>query len=202
MSDHYYSKNPQAASEEQIIQVSLRGQNLRFYTDRGVFSKKGIDFGSQLLIESIELKADARVLDVGCGYGPIGLSLAKENTDRHITLVDVNHRALHLCQKNAELNQISNVRIMESDLLERVQHETFDAILSNPPIRAGKDVVHGLFEQSVHALNEGGELWIVIQKKQGAPSAFAKLAELYEKVEEVTKKKGYRIFRAKKGQKT
>lgn len=199
MSDHYYSKNPQAASQEMMLQLELRGQSLRFYTDRGVFSKSGIDFGSQLLVESVELAPNTRILDVGCGYGPIGLTLAKEEPSCHVTLVDVNNRALQLCQKNADLNQVSNVRILESNLLESLAGESFDLILSNPPIRAGKHVVHGLFEQSIQALNPGGELWIVIQKKQGSPSAFSKLEELYEKVEEVTKKKGYRIFRAKKG---
>ncbi|GAA0380872.1 class I SAM-dependent methyltransferase [Bacillus horti] len=202
MSDHYYSKQPQTSSQEALLHVRLRDQDLRFYTDRGVFSKKGVDFGSQLLIEYAEVGEAARILDVGCGYGPIGLSLAKESPARQVTMVDINERALHLCQKNAELNQLSNVRILESNLLEKLQGQTFDIILSNPPIRAGKDVVHGLFEQADEALNDGGELWVVIQKKQGSPSAFAKLEELYEKVEEVTKKKGYRIFRAKKGQKT
>lgn len=199
MSDHYYSKDPQVASQESIIHVQLRNQSLRLYTDRGVFSKKEVDFGSRLLVESIELPSNSRILDVGCGYGPLGLTLAKEDPTCTVTMVDVNERALHLCRKNAELNQISNVRIFESYLLDQLEGEVFDLILTNPPIRAGKEVVHRLFEQSVQALQPNGELWIVIQKKQGSPSAFAKLEQLYEKVEEVTKKKGYRIFRAKKG---
>lgn len=198
MSEHYYSRQPQVESKEERLEVNLRGQRLSFYTDRGVFSKGGIDFGTQLLVESLELPHDAKVLDVGCGYGPLGLSLAKESLQRKVTLVDINERALHLAEKNAKINQLENVSIFQSDLLSQVIERDFDYIISNPPIRAGKRIVHQLFEQSGYHLNSEGELWIVIQKKQGAPSTFKKLEEYFQKVEEITKKKGYRIFRAKK----
>lgn len=199
MTEHYYSQEPQVESREALIEVTLRGERLRFYTDRGVFSKKGIDFGTRLLIESLDLNPKSKVIDVGCGYGPIGLTVAKESVHRQVILVDINERALHLAQKNAALNQVEHVQIIRSDLLTEIKEQDFDYIISNPPIRAGKQVIHRLFEESRDHLNPGGELWLVIQKKQGAPSAFEKLKELFSEVEEVTKKKGYRIFRAKKG---
>jgi 16S rRNA (guanine1207-N2)-methyltransferase len=198
MSEHYYTSSPQVKSREERIEITLRGMKLTFYTDRGVFSKEKVDFGSELLIDVIEANEDAKILDVGCGYGPIGLSLAKESSKRSITMVDVNQRALTLAGKNAKVNGIENISIQESDLLVNVEDRDFDLIISNPPIRAGKDVVHTLFEQSYDHLKPEGELWIVIQKKQGSPSAIKKLESLFEIVEEVTKKKGYRIIRAKK----
>jgi 16S rRNA (guanine1207-N2)-methyltransferase len=202
MSDHYYSQSPKVESNEHKIRVTLRSKEMNFYTDSGVFSKNSIDFGSQLLIETIIVPEEACVLDVGCGYGPIGLTLAKESEHHQVTLVDVNQRALSLAQKNAKINQIENITIMESDLLEAVRDQLFDIIVSNPPIRAGKQVVHSLFEQSYQSLRDQGELWIVIQKKQGLESAIKKLETLFEKVDEVTKKKGYRIIRAKKDRKS
>jgi len=111
-------------------------------------------------------------------------------------MVDVNQRAMELAQENAELNGIGNVKIYESDRLENVEETHFSAILTNPPIRAGKKTVHDIFEQSHHHLVSGGELWVVIQKKQGAPSALEKLKELFSEVETVEKSKGYFIIKA------
>lgn len=196
MSDHYYSKQPQVESNQELIEVELRGIFMRFYTDRGVFSKKKIDFGSQLLIEAVEISQDAHVLDIGCGYGPVGLSVAKESPLREITMVDVNERAIQLAKKNAQLNQIENVHITASNLFENLTEMKYDAIISNPPIRAGKDVIYSMFEQSTKYIKQDGCLWIVIQKKQGAPSALKKLSSLYENVSEIEKKKGYYIISA------
>lgn len=198
LSDHYYSAKPTAISNPHIIEETIKDKVLRFYTDVGVFSKKQIDFGSRLLIESVELEKHKDVLDIGCGYGPIGLFAAKMATEGHVTLVDINERAVELCRKNAELNRIRNVDVLQSNLFERLEGRFFDDILSNPPIRAGKKVVHHIFEGAAQHLKSGGCLWIVIQKKQGASSALQKLCELYEDVIEVTKSKGYRIFKATK----
>jgi 16S rRNA (guanine1207-N2)-methyltransferase len=136
------------------------------------------------------------VLDVGCGYGPIGISAAKLAANGYVTMIDINERAVQLAQENAKLNQVSNITVVQSDLYDQVAGQTFDTIITNPPIRAGKAVVHRIFEEGEKLLEPGGSMWVVIQKKQGAPSAEAKLKAVYDRVVEVTKDKGYRIFRA------
>lgn len=172
---------------------------MSFTSDTGVFSKKEVDFGSKLLLETYSFsEKEGRILDVGCGYGPIGLTLAKERTSNHVFLVDINERAVELSELNAKLNGINNTTIKKSNLFSNLQGEVFTSILSNPPIRAGKKVVHQLFEEAFHHLEDSGELWIVIQKKQGAPSAIEKLESLFKKVVVEKKSKGYFIIRAKK----
>lgn len=198
MSEHYYSREQKVESNPTYWDFTLRNHKLKFKTDNGVFSKKEVDFGSRLLVETFEApEVEGDLLDVGCGYGPIGLSIAKD-TGRDVHMVDVNERALSLAKENAALNNISDVSIYESNCLEQVKHNEFAAILTNPPIRAGKRIVHQIFEQSFSCLKNGGELWVVIQKKQGAPSAIEKITELFGDVETVEKKKGYFILRAKK----
>ncbi|MWV47463.1 methyltransferase [Paenibacillus sp. HJL G12] len=198
MSQHYYSNQPEASHDRRQLEEHLRGQTFRFISDAGVFSKKGVDYGSKVLIEAMEIPDNADVLDVGCGYGPIGFTAARLSGDGHVTMLDVNSRAVELAKENAKLNGILNVTILESDVLAAVKGKSFDVVLTNPPIRAGKDTVHAIFEQAYEHLRDGGTLWVVIQKKQGAPSAKAKLESLFGRVDEVTKDKGYRIFKATK----
>lgn len=199
MTEHYFSNTPSASSNEETFSFELRGQTFRFTSDRGVFSKKEVDFGSRVLIDSFEVNnVKGPILDVGCGYGPIGLTIAKLRPDEQVHMVDVNERALALSEKNAKANGINNVQIYQSSCYSNVEINDFSTILTNPPIRAGKRIVHEILEGAYNHLVEQGELWVVIQKKQGAPSALAKLESLFEEVEVVEKKKGYYIIRAKK----
>lgn len=195
---HYYSNQPEIAHDRKELKTELRGQTFNFISDAGVFSKSGVDYGSKVLIEAMNFNQHAEVLDVGCGYGPIGLSAARMAPQGHVTMIDINSRAVELAKENAKRNGISNVTILESDLFAAVQGQQFDVVLTNPPIRAGKETVHAIFEEAWKHLREDGQLWVVIQKKQGAPSAKAKLESLFHQVEEVTKDKGYRIFKATK----
>lgn len=199
MPDHYYTEQPSAKHDRRQFTETLRGKRLTFETDAGVFSKHGVDFGSRLLIEAMDIPCDARVLDIGCGYGPMGLTAASLATEGEVTLVDINERAVELARSNAARNQLHNVVIRQSDLFEEIEYSEFDVILSNPPIRAGKAVVHRIFEQAPGHLRQGGRLWVVIQKKQGAPSALQKLRSLFLQVDEITKDKGYRIYCSEKG---
>ncbi|OPH50093.1 16S rRNA methyltransferase [Paenibacillus ferrarius] len=198
MSEHYYTQRPTAKRDVHTMQEVLRGKTYTFLTDAGVFSKKGVDYGSKHLIETMQLNEDAKVLDVGCGYGPIGLSAAAMCPKGHVTMVDINERAIELSLDNAKRNGIANVSIIQSDLLEQVKDQRYDAVLTNPPIRAGKEVVHRIFTDAYDCLVEGGAIWVVIQKKQGAPSAMKKLESLYRDVVEVSKDKGYKILKATK----
>lgn len=197
MSDHYYTSRPTTAHDRRNWEAELHGYKLRFVSDAGVFAKGGVDYGSRTLVEAMEIPVSAEVLDVGCGYGPIGLTAAKLASQGHVTMIDVNGRAVELARENARNNKVDNVTILESDLFAALDSAAqFDVVLTNPPIRAGKEVVHAIFEGAYERLRSGGALWIVIQKKQGAPSAKQKLESLFTQVEEVTKDKGYRIYRA------
>ena len=191
----YYAENPDAAHDIHELRVELLGHKMTFLTDAGVFSKKMIDFGSQLLLKCLEVEKDERVLDVGCGYGPLGLSLVKAYGVQ-ATMVDINNRALDLARQNAERNKVE-ARIFQSNIYEQVEGK-FDHVISNPPIRAGKQVVHEIIEKSRDFLKDGGDLTIVIQKKQGAPSAKSKMEDVFGNCEIIKKDKGYYILRSVK----
>ncbi len=191
----YYDEHPDAQHDIHELHVVLLGERMNFLTDAGVFSKKMIDFGSQVLLSCLAFQPGETVLDVGCGYGPLGLSLAKAQ-GVHATMVDVNTRALDLAQKNAAFNQVE-ATIFQSNVYDQVEG-CFDHIISNPPIRAGKKVVHEVLSGSFDHLKPGGDLTIVIQKKQGAPSAKAKMEEVFGNCEILKKDKGYYILRSEK----
>ena len=191
----YYDEHPDAQHDIHELHVVLLGERMKFFTDAGVFSKKMIDFGSQVLLSCLSFQQGEAVLDVGCGYGPLGLSLVKAQ-GVYATMVDVNTRALDLAQKNAALNQVE-AKIFQSNVYDEVEG-CFDHIISNPPIRAGKKVVHEVLSGSFDHLNPGGDLTIVIQKKQGAPSAKAKMEEIFGNCEILKKDKGYYILRSEK----
>jgi 16S rRNA (guanine1207-N2)-methyltransferase len=199
MSEHYFSQKPQSVSSPRTWNYQLKHKEYTFTSDVGVFSKNEVDFGSRLLIEQFESpEAAGDFLDLGCGYGPIGIVLADHHQERKVVLADVNERALMLAEENAAQNHVPNIEVIESDRFSNMKQRSFAAIITNPPIRAGKKVVHQMFEEGEAALTAGGELWVVIQKKQGAPSAQQKLAELFAHVQVATKKKGYFILRASK----
>ena len=199
MSDHYYSRKPQTESKPRHWNFTLLGHNFRFETDAGVFSKSEVDFGSRVLIDAFEAPdLEGSILDIGCGYGPIGLSIAKANEKRTVHLVDVNTRAIQLAEKNAAANGIQNVRIYESDGLSAVDTANFAAIITNPPIRAGKETIFRFYNESYEKLVSKGQLWVVIQKKQGAPSTFSYLEEIFGQVDVVDKARGYWIIKATK----
>lgn len=191
----YYAENPDAAHDIHELRVELLGEKMTFLTDAGVFSKKMVDFGSQLLLKCLEVNQGETVLDVGCGYGPLGLSLAKAYGVQ-ATMVDINNRALDLAQRNAEKNNVK-ATIFQSNIYEQVEGQ-FDHVISNPPIRAGKQVVHEIIEKSKDFLEIGGDLTIVIQKKQGAPSAKSKMEDVFGNCEILKKDKGYYILRSVK----
>ena len=193
MSKMYYAENPDATHDIHELRVELLGQKMTFLTDAGVFSKKMVDFGSQLLLKCLEVNQGETVLDVGCGYGPLGLSLAKAYGVQS-TMVDINNRALDLARQNAERNKVE-ATIFQSNIYEQVEGK-FDHVISNPPIRAGKQVVHEIIEKSQDFLETGGDLTIVIQKKQGASSAKSKMEEVFGNCEIVKKDKGYYILRS------
>ena len=197
--EHYYTNNPTTESREKIINSTIANENLKFYTDNGVFSKESVDFGTKTMLESFTTnKENAKVADIGCGYGVISIFLAKKYPTYKFTMVDVNNRVLELSKKNIELNNIENeVEVLESSSFDNVEGN-FDIVLTNPPIRAGKKIVHKIMTDSYGHLNAQGELWVVIQKKQGMASCKKLLEDTFSMVEIVTKNKGYYILKAVK----
>lgn len=198
MSEHYYTNRPSAAHEETSFNTTLRGMSFRFVTDAGVFSRDRVDFGSLLLLETMRIGAADTVLDLGCGYGPIGMVAARLAPQGYIYMVDVNERAVELARRNLAANGIANAEVRVGDGLAAVQGIAFDTILTNPPIRAGKATVYRLLEEAHAALKPGGTLWVVVQTKQGAPSMKRKLAELFGNVTDVDRKAGYHVLAARR----
>lgn len=192
----YYEDNRDLAHDVHELSVELLGLSLHFLTDAGVFSKNAIDYGSRVLLDNFQPEGAKTLLDVGCGYGTLALTLAKKYGLK-ATLVDVNSRALDLAKKNADKNNIEVNDIFLSNIYDNVEGK-FDAIISNPPIRAGKEVVHTILSDAYEHLNDDGHLTIVIQKKQGAPSAQKKMKDVFGNCEIVAKDKGYYILRSYK----
>lgn len=191
---HYFT-NDNIKHDINKINIIINNIHLTLTTDSGVFSKKGLDFGTRSLLEKLkvdEIKGD--VLDFGCGYGPVGIYL-KKVTNANIDMVDINERALNLAKKNANLNNV-NVNIFQSDIYQNV-HKKYDFIISNPPIRVGKEILYKiLFEANDH-LKENGMLIIVVNKDQGAKSITRDLQKIYN-VSVLGKNKGFYIICAKK----
>ncbi|MCY0876456.1 MAG: methyltransferase [Firmicutes bacterium] len=197
MSEQYFTAKPQSVPQTTHFEAHLRGHNLRFETDRGVFSRGGVDFGSRLLIEAVVLHPGDRVLDLGCGYGPVGVALAVSEPTIQVTLVDVNERALMCARLNAVHNQVADrLDALCGDGTSALPADRqFAVIALNPPIRAGKATVYRLFAESASRLLPTGQLYVVIQKKQGAESAGRYLGTLFKTVETVAKDGGYRVYR-------
>ncbi|MBQ9313658.1 MAG: class I SAM-dependent methyltransferase [Clostridia bacterium] len=192
--EHYYSSNPTSESNEKIIEYDMKEKKFHLITDNGVFSKAHVDFATSFMLNTIidEVKGD--VLDLGCGYGVIGIVIASNPNVKKITMCDVNNRALNLAKRNAEKNKLQNFEIVESDGFENIKQK-FDTIITNPPIRAGKAVIYKMYEDSKQHLNEGGTLFLVINKKHGAPSTITFLKEIFENVEVLDKKAGFHVIK-------
>lgn len=196
---HYYDFDPLLASKEKEISFEINSRKITLVTDIGVFSKNRVDEGSFALLEAVlPLYLGNKILDLGAGYGPIGLTLALFNENASITLADINTRALALCEKNAKRLQVyDRVQILESDIYSNIIGP-YDSIVVNPPIRAGKKVTYAMYEGAKRHLNDGGSLFVVIRKAQGAPSASRYIEELFGNITLISRSKGYYIYQAKK----
>ena len=191
---HYFT-NDYVKSEEKSINVIINDIKLKFIVDNGVFSKKGLDFGTRTLLENInlnEVKGD--ILDFGCGYGPIGIYL-KKITNANIDMIDINERALKLANKNATLNNVK-VNIFKSNIYENI-NKKYNIIVTNPPIRVGKKVLYEILFKAKQYLKDNGQLWLVINKNSGAKSLTKDLEKDYDVII-ATKNKGFYIICAKK----
>ena len=188
---HYFT-NDYVESKENKTKCIIKNTELTLITDNGVFSKKGLDFGTRSLLETID-NVSGQVLDFGCGYGPIGIYL-KKTYNVEVDAVDINERAMNLAKKNAELNK-TNINIFKSNIYENV-NKKYDYIVTNPPIRVGKKILYQILFEAKEHLNVNGELWLVIHKDQGAKTLAKDLEKEY-KVEIKNKNKGFYIICAR-----
>ena len=192
---HYYTDNSQLASNPRSFDYYFDNEKFIFTTDNGVFCKENVDYGSYLLIKNTFRQAlGNRLLDLGCGWGPVGIIIKRFNPDIEVTAVDVNSRAVELTNLNAVQNKTLIKACLCTDIL--TLNLLFDSIILNPPIRAGKVVIYDLYDKAYHTLRKNGSLYIVIQKKQGASSSVNKLSELFKTVTVLDREGGYWVIQA------
>ena len=196
---HYFVNDDKVVSKPRSICYSINGVDFSLESDNGVFSKNELDKGSELLIkELLPINLGENILDIGCGIGVIGLTLAYFTPSLKVCLTDVNTRALSLCSANANSLKLSQrVTILQSDIYEKIEGK-FTSIVSNPPIRAGKKVTYEIYRGALEHLVDSGSLYIVVRKNQGAPSVKSYLEELFGNVALLARDKGYWILKATK----
>lgn len=194
MPDHYYTASPASEHAPLEFDTVYRGHALRFETDRGVFSRLELDRGTEILLAALPEGLRGRVLDMGCGYGALGVSLAKASPACSLTMADINERAVSLADRNAARNGVA-AETLQSDGFAVLNGRQFDCVVTNPPIRAGKSVIYRMFADAAAALAGGGTLWLVIRKQQGAPSALRYLQTQFAEVTVVTRDAGYWVLR-------
>jgi len=195
---HYFEDTRHLKSNRKDFSFRFWCFNYSFVSDNGVFSKEELDEGTRILLETaLENKLEGKVLDLGCGIGPVGVVVKHNFPNCEVEMVDVNPRALELAKENAKRNHV-DTKIYLSDAFENIETRDFSAILVNPPIRAGKAVIYKMFDQSIQHLKENGCLWVVMRKSHGALSAKKKLEEIYGNCEIVNREKGFYILCSQK----
>ena len=199
---HYFDLDPNLKHQEKVIKYEINEMNIELFTDSGVFSKNRIDEGTYLFLKVlVPLRLHGRILDLGCGYGPLGLTIGLFSPSSHITLADVNMRALDLCKKNAcKLGLENRVTILHSDIYENIEGP-YDSIVVNPPIRAGKEITYRMYEGAKQYLIDGGSLYVVIRRAQGAGSASKYIETVFGNVVLLDRKKGHYFYKATKSEK-
>lgn len=196
LSNQYFENNNNLKKETREILFYYRGNKILLTTNTGIFSKSYVDFGTQQLLKNINLtQGTTSVLDVGCGYGVIGITIAKTYEFSKVDMIDINSRAVEITKENIIKNNVNNASCFISNIYENIVSQ-YDLIVSNPPIRAGKQVVHSILADAYQHLNIGGSIIVVIQKKQGAPSTMKKLKEVFGNVTVVDREKGYYILKS------
>ncbi len=196
--DHYYARRPKSKPRLALIRTHLRGHPFEFMTSSSVFSKKRVDSGTRLLIEAMTLPQRGDLLDLGCGYGPVGIAAATFNPNLHVTMIDVNERAAWLARENVKRNQIHNVEVRRGFLYEPVKNANFSSIVCNPPISAGMQVVKTIIKKAPEHLEQNGSFQIVVKSKIEGKRLQDELKTVFGNVNILDRKGGYRVLYSKK----
>lgn len=197
---HYYTNNKDLKSNKKELEIEFEKIKFKIFTDIGVFSKNSLDFGTEVMLKEFfrnNKRENIDILDIGCGYGIVSLIISKYLKNVSFLLTDVNDRAIDLARENLELHNVKNFEVRNSYCFDNID-EKFDVILSNPPIRAGKDVIFKIYEKAFLHLKEKGEFYCVIQTKHGAKSTEKKLKEIFENCITLNICSGYRVYFSKK----
>ncbi|MCM1131257.1 MAG: methyltransferase [Roseburia sp.] len=195
---HYYQENQEGLhSNPSTFTFNFKNEHFKFHTDDGVFSKNYIDYGSFVLLKNyVQNDINGPILDMGAGYGAIGIVLARLYS-KEVHMCEINERAYNLLNQNLKENQIKNAFLYHSNLFDALDGNLkFSSVVTNPPIRAGKQVVYAIYDGAYERLLENGELWVVIQKKQGAPSSKDYLTNKFGNCEIIARDKGYYILKS------
>ena len=196
---HYYDAKPQGRAIEESIKVNARGTSLNFLTASGLFSKKSLDSGTKALIEYCDLSNTKKMLDLGCGYGAVGIFAKYKNRDLNVGASDVNLRAVQYTEKNAKLNKLE-IHTVWCSLFEKMPDAMFDTILTNPPYVAGRDICYAFITESFKHLIDGGNLQLVARHQKGGKMLEKKMLEVFGNVETLGKQSGFRVYRSFKNQ--
>jgi 16S rRNA G1207 methylase RsmC len=190
--EHYYSEDPKSKEKTEVIHQRISGKDFEFYTSSGVFSKDHVDKGTLALAESMAFSEKAKVLDIGCGIGILGICAAKL-FDASVVMSDINQRAADLAKKNCSLNNVK-AAVVHGNLFEKITDNDFDVVLSNPPQHAGKEVCFKLIEESINYLKKNGTLQLVARHNKGGKTLSKKMEEVFGNVEIIGKQSGFTVY--------
>jgi len=196
--EHYFAVAPKSPAKLGLLRTTLRGKSFEFLTASSVFSKKQVDLGTRLLIETMLLPETGAVLDVGCGYGAVGIAAAASNQRLHVVMTDVNERAISLARQNTQKNKVYNTEVRRGYLYEPVRDSKFNCVLSNPPVSAGMTTVKALITQAPTVIAENALFQMVIRSKIGAKTLPHIFTETFGNCQVLARKSGYRVLIAKK----
>jgi 16S rRNA (guanine1207-N2)-methyltransferase len=197
MTEHYFTKKPNSRLEEQRIEFTVNGKKIQLISSSGLFSKDKVDKGSMLLIDSSDIKDGDSILDLGCGYGAVGIGIYNRYRLNKIVFSDINERAVNITNKNCKLHRLDNYKVIQSDSFENIK-EDFDVILLNPPQTAGKELCFRMIEESRDHLNKGGSLQIVARHNKGGKTLSEKMESVFGNVSATAKSGGYRVYITRK----
>lgn len=198
MGEHYFSRKPASPRRPALLDVHVRGVSLRLRTEASVFSRGALDRGTELLIEALDVGPCELILDLGCGYGVIGLVAAKLSEGGHVVLTDVNKRAVALARENLRANRVTNAEVRLGDLYEPVAGLAFDHIVCNPPLRAGRRIVDRIIAEAPEHLLDDGSLWLVARTRQGADAIRERMEEAFGNAAIVKRGSGYKVLRSRR----